>query len=51
MERALAATRKRHAHILANEQGTSIQNGGQNAIQNEAAEAKLLLPNLLSFFT
>jgi hypothetical protein len=34
MERALAATRKRHAHRLANEQSTSIQNGGQNAIQN-----------------
>jgi hypothetical protein len=34
MERALAATRKRHAHRLANERGTTIQNGGQNAIQN-----------------
>jgi hypothetical protein len=35
MERALAATRKRYAHRLANEQGTSIQNAGQNAIQND----------------
>jgi len=35
MERALAATRKRHAHRIANEQSTSIQNAGQNAIQNE----------------
>jgi hypothetical protein len=34
MERALAATRKRHAHRLANEQGTTIQNDAQNAIQN-----------------
>jgi hypothetical protein len=34
MQRALAATRKRHAHRLANEQGTTIQNGGQNPIQN-----------------
>jgi integrase len=37
MERALAATRKRHAHRLANEQSTSVQNDGQNAIQNEIA--------------
>jgi len=35
MERALAATRKRHAHRLANEQSTTIQNAGQNVIQNE----------------
>jgi hypothetical protein len=34
MQRALAATRKRHAHRLANEQGTTIQNGGQNPVQN-----------------
>jgi hypothetical protein len=40
---ALAATRKRHAHILANEQGISIQNGGQNAIQNEAAEGEVAI--------
>ena len=35
MERALAATRKRYAHRLANEQGTSIQNGGRNPVQND----------------
>ena len=35
MERALSATRKRHAHQLANEAGTSIQNGAQNALQND----------------
>jgi hypothetical protein len=34
MERALAATRKRHAHRLANENSTSVQNGRQNMIQN-----------------
>jgi hypothetical protein len=43
MERALVATRKRHAHIVANEQGTSIQNGGQNAIQNEAGEGEVAI--------
>jgi hypothetical protein len=32
MDRALSATRKRHAHRLANVAGTSIQNGQQNAI-------------------
>jgi hypothetical protein len=35
MERALAATRKRHAHRLANELSTTIQNADQNAIQND----------------
>ena len=34
MERALAATRMRHAHRLANENSTSVQNGRQNMIQN-----------------
>jgi hypothetical protein len=34
MERALAATRKRHAPLVANEARTSIQNGAQNALQN-----------------
>ncbi len=34
MKRALAATRKRHAHLLANEARTSIQNGGLNDVQN-----------------
>ena len=37
MERALSATRKRHAHRLANAAGTSIQNEQQNAIQNDPA--------------
>ena len=35
MERALSATRKRHAHRLANVAGTTIQNEQQNAVQNE----------------
>jgi hypothetical protein len=35
MERALSATRKRHAHRLTNASGTNIQNGQQNAAQNE----------------
>jgi hypothetical protein len=34
MERALSATRKRHAHRRANTAGTNIQNGPQNDIQN-----------------
>ena len=34
MERALSATRKRHAHRLANAQGTNIQNEQRNAVQN-----------------
>jgi hypothetical protein len=34
MERALSATRKRHAHRLANAGGTNIQNGPRNDIQN-----------------
>jgi hypothetical protein len=36
LKRALAATRKRHAHLLANEARTDIQNGGQNNLQNDA---------------
>ena len=35
MKRALAATRKRHAHLLANETRTDIQNGGRNEVQND----------------
>lgn len=35
IERALPATRKRHAHMLANEARTDIQNGAQNRIQND----------------
>jgi hypothetical protein len=38
MERALSATRKRHAHRLANAAGTNIQNGQRNDVQN-AGEA------------
>ena len=33
--RILSATRKRHAHWLANQAATSIQNGQETAIQNE----------------
>jgi hypothetical protein len=35
IERALPATRKRHAHRLANEQRTFIQNDAQTDLQNE----------------
>jgi hypothetical protein len=35
MERALAATRKRHAHRLANTEGTNVQNDQQNGVQND----------------
>jgi hypothetical protein len=37
IERALAATRKRHAHRLANAQRTEFQNGQRNPFQNDAA--------------
>jgi hypothetical protein len=37
-KRALAATRKRHAHRLTNEAGTEFQNEARNAFQNERAE-------------
>ena len=40
MERALSATRKRHAHRLANAAGTNIQNEPQNDIQNAGASQK-----------
>jgi integrase len=39
-ERALAATRKRHAHRLANAQSTNIQNGGGTGIQNDTADER-----------
>ena len=39
-DRALAATRKRHAHRVANIDRTSIQNEGQNDVQNEVLEPK-----------
>ena len=35
MERALAATRKRHAHRLANTAGTDVQNEPLNRVQND----------------
>ena len=41
MERALSATRKRHAHRLANAPGTNIQNGQQNSVQNAEAAQKI----------
>jgi len=34
----LAATRKRHAHRLANETATSVQNEAGKSIQNEKKE-------------
>jgi hypothetical protein len=40
MERALAATRKRHAHRLANASGTDVQNELLNGVQNEGVEQK-----------
>jgi hypothetical protein len=39
-KRMLSATRKRHAHRLANESSTSIQNEQLNRIQNEAPEQR-----------
>ena len=42
MGRALSATRKRHAHRLANAGGTNIQNEPRNDIQNdETAKNKI----------
>ena len=38
LERALPATRKRHAHRLVNAERTDIQNGGQKPLQNDASE-------------
>ena len=38
LKRALAATRKRHAHMLANAARTNIQNERQNHIQNADPE-------------
>jgi hypothetical protein len=39
-DRALSATRKRHAHRLTNTRSTSIQNEGQIGVQNGAEEQK-----------
>jgi hypothetical protein len=38
LERALPATRKRHAHRLANAQRTNVQNEGRNSVQNDVDE-------------
>jgi hypothetical protein len=40
-DRALSATRKRHAHRLANEARTNVQNDGRNSVQNENLEPKV----------
>jgi hypothetical protein len=52
-ERALAATRKRHAHTLANAAQntarTDIQNDGQNRIQNEKREDGRTAAKTMSF--
>ncbi len=40
LERALMATRKRHAHRLANTESTNVQNDAQNGVQNEKTEPK-----------
>ena len=40
-DRALSATRKRHAHRLANEARTNVQNDGRNSVQNENLEPKI----------
>ena len=37
-KRVLAATRKRHAHRLANETATDVQNAASESVQNEGAE-------------
>jgi hypothetical protein len=36
MERALSATRKRHAHRLANTAGTEFRNEARNRFRNES---------------
>jgi hypothetical protein len=52
MKRALAATRKRHAHRLAaNASGTEIPNEERAAIQNEGAMMTRLLLKALHWFT
>jgi hypothetical protein len=39
-DRALSATRKRHAHRLANETATNVRNEGRISVRNEAEEQK-----------
>ena len=41
IERALSATRKRHAHRLANTVGTGVQNDQQNGVQNAPSETNI----------
>lgn len=43
--RILSATRKRHAHWLANQPATTIQNGQENGVQNDA-ENKAEIPQI-----
>jgi len=38
VRRVLAATRKRHAHRLANETATGVQNEAPESVRNEGAE-------------
>ena len=40
LERALSATRKRHAHRLANETETSVRNDDETRVRNESSEQK-----------
>ena len=40
-DRALSATRKRHAHRLANEQETNVRNEGRIGVRNEDLELKV----------
>ncbi|MBW5438622.1 hypothetical protein FXB41_28820 [Bradyrhizobium canariense] len=39
-KRMLSATRKRHAHVLANKIATSVQNDGADSVQNEKQEVE-----------
>ena len=39
-DRALAATRKRHAHRLANEPATNVRNEGRISVRNEISDSK-----------
>jgi hypothetical protein len=48
-DRALAATRKRHAHLLANAAGTNIQNVQRKRIQNEKRDDRLTTAKSMLF--
>lgn len=41
-KRVLAATRKRHAHRLANEMATDVQNEQQKSVQNKSPEQRVI---------